>query len=47
MLIRKALGTVTNIEAIHATMLQPKHIMSAPNDDPMQIDKTQFKPLTK
>jgi len=28
-------------------MLQPKHMVSTPNDDPMQIDKTQFKPLTK
>jgi hypothetical protein len=28
-------------------MLQRKHIMSTPNDDPMQIDKTRFKPLTK
>jgi hypothetical protein len=26
-------------------MLQPKHMMSTPNDDPMQIDKTQFKPF--
>jgi len=25
-------------------MLQPKHMVSAPNDDPLQIDKTQFKP---
>jgi hypothetical protein len=28
-------------------MLQPKYIMSAPNDNPMQINKTWFKPLTK
>jgi hypothetical protein len=26
-------------------MLQPKHMVFAPNDDPMQIDKTQFKPF--
>jgi hypothetical protein len=28
-------------------MLQPKHMVSAPNHDPMQIDKKQFKPLTE
>jgi hypothetical protein len=28
-------------------MLQHKHIVSTPNDDPMQIDKKRFKPLTK
>jgi len=28
-------------------MSQPKHMVFAPNDDPMQIDKTQFKPLIK
>ncbi len=28
-------------------LLQPKHMVSAPNDNPMQIDKTQFKPFTK
>jgi hypothetical protein len=28
-------------------MLQPKHMVSTPNDDPMQINKTQLKPLTK
>jgi hypothetical protein len=27
-------------------MLQPKHVVSTPNDDPMQISKTWFKPLT-
>jgi hypothetical protein len=26
-------------------MLQPKRMVSTPNDNPMQIDKTQFKPL--
>jgi hypothetical protein len=26
-------------------MLQPKHMVFARNDDPMQIDKTRFKPL--
>jgi hypothetical protein len=28
-------------------MLQPKHMVFTPNDHPMQIVKTQFKPLTK
>jgi hypothetical protein len=28
-------------------IVQPKHMVCVPNDDPMQIDKTQFKPLTK
>jgi hypothetical protein len=28
-------------------MLQPKHMVFAPNDNPMQIDKTRLKPLTK
>jgi len=28
-------------------MLQPKHMVSTPNENPMQINKTQFKPLTK
>jgi 6-phosphogluconolactonase/glucosamine-6-phosphate isomerase/deaminase len=26
-------------------MLQPKHVVFTSNDDPMQIDKTRFKPL--
>jgi hypothetical protein len=26
-------------------MLQPKHMVFAPNDDPMQIDKIWFKPF--
>jgi hypothetical protein len=34
------LGIVTN-------MLQLKHMMFAHNDDPMQIDKTWFKPFTE
>jgi hypothetical protein len=28
-------------------MLQPKHMVFTPNDDPMQIDKKKFKPLIK
>jgi hypothetical protein len=28
-------------------MLQPKHMLFAPNDDPMQINKTRFKLLTE
>jgi hypothetical protein len=35
---KEMLGIITN-------MLQPKHMVFAHNDDPMQIDKTWFKPF--